>query len=102
MTIHGHNDDAGARKLGTRFSSKTLLDFSQQLRESIKQGSLETPVPTNALIEFESIACAFDTPWALNNFLNRFGPVERLVVEEHARLVGVADISYSDDGKADR
>ncbi|CAB4176616.1 COG0714 MoxR-like ATPases [uncultured Caudovirales phage] len=83
-------------------SSQTLLNFSQQLRESIKQGSLETPVPTNALIEFESIACAFDTPWALNNFLNRFGPVERLVVEEHARLVGVADISYSDDGKADR
>ncbi len=71
-----------------------VLELAKVLRNSIEEGAILTPVPTNALIEFEEIAANFDSSFACDVFLNRFRPGERLVVEEQITLLGLRSLSY--------
>lgn len=77
-------------------SAPALLQLATALRASIVDGALETPCPTNALIEFEELATEFDANFAANVFLNRYNPDERLVVAEHIDLLGIRSLSYGE------
>lgn len=66
-------------------SLTSLLDLADQLRAS-HGTTLETPVSTNMLIEFEDLAFEFSFAFAVENFLNAFTESERNAVREVVKL----------------
>ena len=86
-------------------SSSALLELGTKLRERIEAGDLITPIPTNALMEFEDFAWneALGFDFAVENFIAMFAPEEQQVVREvfeiHAHTIqnelGLAD--HTDD-----
>lgn len=65
-------------------SSTALLELGTKLRERIDAGDLITPIPTNALMEFEDFAWneALGFDFAVENFVAMFAPEEQQVVRE--------------------
>jgi hypothetical protein len=65
-------------------SSASLLELATKLRERSAVGDINTPISTNALMEFEELAwddsLGFD--FACDNFVNSFDLEERKVVKE--------------------
>ena len=65
-------------------TSASLLEMANRLRERIDVGDLNTPIPTNALMEFEDVvwdeALGFD--FAVFNFTSMFAEDEQQVVRE--------------------
>lgn len=59
--------------------SASLRDFAQKLR-AMAGREIRTPVSTNALMEFETLAGQFNFEFAVNNFLNMFEDMEREAV----------------------
>lgn len=68
----------------TLLCSASLLEMAEKLRARIEVGDLFTPIPTNALMEFEDNAWTEVLGWdyAVWNFLNTFSPEEVPVVTE--------------------
>lgn len=64
--------------------SGTLLQFADNLRQQVSVGSIETPVSTNLLIEFQQIALddVFGFDFAVHNFITHFEDDEQQVVLE--------------------
>lgn len=77
-------------------NSAALLEMAEKLRGRIDNGDLTTPVPTNALIEFEvnCFAEGLSFQYAVGNFVARFQLDEQAVVREVITM-------YSDRIKAD-
>lgn len=61
--------------------SKALLQLAKQMRKQVATGELETPVSTNAMMEFEHIREALGLDYAVYNYVQHFGPDERDAVE---------------------
>ena len=65
-------------------TSVSLLEMANRLRERIDVGDLNTPIPTNALMEFEDVTwdemLGFD--FAVFNFTSMFAQDEQQVVRE--------------------
>ena len=61
------------------FVPEPLLEFAKQLRACRE---IDTPIPTNALVELDLLAQATDEAFAKRNFLQRFRVDERAKVEE--------------------
>lgn len=64
--------------------SASLLEMAVKLRKRVEAGDLFTPIPTNALMEFEDNAWSETLGWdyAIYNFLNTFSDEEVPVVNE--------------------
>jgi MoxR-like ATPase len=60
----------------------SLLDLADMLRSAHDDGTIETPVGPNMLLEFEELADTFSVSFAISNFVNRFEPGERQAVRE--------------------
>ena len=62
--------------------SERLIDMAFQLRASYEAGDIEVPVSTSMLLEFEAFALnpKLGFSFAVENFLNAFGPGERQAV----------------------
>lgn len=73
-------------------TSPSLLEMAEKLRQRIEVGDLYTPIPTNALMEFEDLAwdhnLGFD--FATANFVNTFALDEQQVVAEVFTMYSVA------------
>lgn len=71
-------------------NSSSLLELAERLRERQDAGDIDTPIPTNALLEFEQFvwddALGFD--FAVSNFVNRFDDHEQQAVKELLDLYG--------------
>lgn len=63
-----------------------MLDVADELRNSYKQGVLETPISTNMLIEFEEFCLDINVEFAVENFLNAFLDHEIAAVREVINL----------------
>lgn len=63
-----------------------LLRIAGQFREAIAQGTYDTPVSTNMLIEFQRIALALSLPFATRNFITHFPQDDRASVREVFRV----------------
>jgi len=65
-------------------TSTSLLEMATKLRERSMVGDINTPISTNALMEFEELAWddGLGFEFAVYNFLNSFDPDERKVVSE--------------------
>lgn len=76
----GYNHDVEDQLL----SSAALLEMAEALRKRVDAGDLDTPIPTNALIEFEQFAWdeALGYDFAVLNFVNRFDDHEKVVIRE--------------------
>ena len=59
-----------------------IQEVAAKLRSSHKAGDLETPISTNMLLEFESLAIDLSYAFAVDNFINAFGEDERQPVKE--------------------
>ena len=64
--------------------SHALIDLASKLRQRAEVGDLMSPVPTNALMEFEEFAQDdnLGMEFAIENFASRFDADERRVVRE--------------------
>lgn len=60
--------------------SKALLTLASQLRGDVAKGTLDTPVSTNMLIEFERIYKSLGMKFAVQNFVNHFSAEDRNAV----------------------
>jgi MoxR-like ATPase len=58
-------------------SSPHLVQLATRLRDAKKNGIIETPVGTNALIEFDQLAKEFGILFAVSNFVSRFNEWEQ-------------------------
>jgi MoxR-like ATPase len=62
-------------------SSSVLRDIVTKIRAQVGR-TLETPVTTNAMVEFEKIArSSFGVKWAVSNFVNHFDNDEKAIVK---------------------
>lgn len=59
----------------------SLVEIAGKLRKQYKVGDLDTPIPTNALQEFEDFSIDLGFDFALENFLSRFAPEEENAVK---------------------
>lgn len=59
-----------------------LQEVAAKLRTSHNSGDLETPISTNMLLEFETLAIDLSYAFAVGNFINAFGEDERQSVKE--------------------
>lgn len=57
--------------------SSTLHTIASKLRASYRQSEIQTPVGTNLLIEFETLAQGLGLDFAIENFTNHFDVQER-------------------------
>jgi len=62
--------------------SKSVRDMAKQFRADIAKGMFETPVSTNMLVEFERIALALNTQFAIRNFITHFPSDDRGAVKQ--------------------
>jgi MoxR-like ATPase len=88
---------------GQLLNSATLLEVGEKLRLRVDAGDLVTPVPTNALMEFEDFAWDDDLGYdfAVNNFVAMFEEDEQQVVFEvfevhKTAIMEELDLSYTD------
>lgn len=51
---------------------RTILEIADSLREMEADGEIDTPTPTNALMEFEEFAIDLGLDFAIQNFVNRY------------------------------
>ncbi len=86
-------------------TSPSLLELAEKLRQRIDAGDLYTPVPTNALMEFEDIAwdSELGLDFAILNFVSAFAPDEQQVVQEvfalyYAAITTELGLDAPDDG----
>lgn len=65
-------------------TSSSLLELATKLRERASVGDINTPISTNALMEFEELAWddGLGFEFAMANFINSFDVDERKVVSE--------------------
>ena len=89
-----YEEEVEATLLG---ASNELLTLAEALRTSCREQVLETPCPTNALLEFADIAASFDTEFAIANFRARYRDDEQLVVDEHIELLKIASVDFTGD-----
>lgn len=68
--------------------SNSLADMAKKLRQRTEVGDLNTPIPTNALMEFEEFAQEpeLGMDFATDNFVSRFIKDEQKVVREVVSL----------------
>lgn len=59
-----------------------IQEVAAKLRSSHKAGDLETPISTNMLLEFETLAIDLSYTFAVGNFINAFTEDERQSVKE--------------------
>jgi MoxR-like ATPase len=59
-----------------------IQELAAKLRASHKAGDLETPISTNMLLEFETLAIDLSYGFAVSNFINAFTEDERQSVKE--------------------
>jgi len=81
VKLHWEYDNKVESKL---VASASLLELATKLRERSAVGDINTPISTNALMEFEEIAWddALGIDFAVANFVNSFDIDERKVVSE--------------------
>lgn len=61
----------------------SLLELADRLRESRENGTITTPVSTNALMEFCEFVEDIGMEFAISNFVNRFEIDERSAIKEY-------------------
>lgn len=81
-------DDEVERKLFP--DSPSLANLGSMLRKSLKDGTIETPISTNMLIEFEDIVMKMGLDYAIRNFVNHFNLDEQEPVKNVVKLVQAA------------
>ena len=62
--------------------SKTLLVIAGLLRTAFNNGEIETPIATNMLPEFETVAAEISFDAAIDNFINAFSEDEMMAVRK--------------------
>lgn len=77
IQLHWDYDDDVEAKL---VKSQSLRTFASQIRKDYERGQIVTPMSTNMLMEFESLA-KFDFDFACANLLNHFAADERSAVD---------------------
>ena len=63
-----------------------LLSLAQRLREQHRDGTLETPISTNMMMEFEDFAELLGVDFAIENFTSAFMDHEQPVIREVLEL----------------
>lgn len=81
-------DDAVEDKL---VASKALLDLVRRIR---KDASIRTPIGTNMMMEFVSVAVALGMKFAIHNFTNAFADSER---DSISKLLDAAETNIGND-----
>lgn len=66
----------------TLTGSPTLVGLANEIRTLEAQGVIQTPVPTNALVEFVELAYDINPLFAAESFLQRFPAQERASIRE--------------------
>ncbi len=66
--VFEYDNDIEARLV----KSSALRGVAAQLRVQVKKGEFDTPISTNALVEFEKVAFSMGVPFAVANFTNKF------------------------------
>jgi len=74
----GYDTDIEAKLI----ASATLRKMAAQLRKSHAEGKLETPISTNALMEFERMGKALGLDFARYNYVQHFAEEERAAVDK--------------------
>ncbi len=77
--------------------SKAIRDMAKQFRQEVAKGLFETPVATNMLIEFESIALTTNVDFAIRCFIGHFPAPDRGAVKQ---IVDVWNANLASDIKA--
>lgn len=62
--------------------SKAIRDMAKQFRQEVAKGLFETPVATNMLVEFESIALSSSVDFAIRCFISHFPADDRGAVKQ--------------------
>jgi MoxR-like ATPase len=65
--------------------STTLREIVERIR---KHPNIDTPVPTNAMVEFEKIARDLSVDWAVSNFISHFSPDEQPAIKGAIDILG--------------
>jgi len=99
----GYEEEVEAALLG---ANNELLALAADLRIACEEKrTLDTPCPTNALLEFADLAASFDTEFAIANFKARYRDDEVDVVQHHLDLLNIAAVDFSavedDEAEAD-
>jgi MoxR-like ATPase len=61
--------------------SRHLLEMAGQIRVQINEGIIDTPVSTNMLVEFETLAVDLGLEFAMDNFANAFATDSREAIK---------------------
>lgn len=79
----GYDDAVESRLVGW----KSVRDFAKQLRIAEENGTIQTPTPTNAVVDFVNLAKTLGLPFAIENFRARYDeseqPAIRLALDTH-------------------
>jgi nitric oxide reductase NorQ protein len=85
--------------------SKALLKLAGQMRDSVRQGTYDTPIATNMLIEFEEYVIVSGMERAVDNFANSFPYEDRksvqTVFETHRANLERDYASFQANGKVE-
>jgi MoxR-like ATPase len=63
-------------------AGQTLRNLAANIRKEHRDGNIETPVSTNMLMEFETLAGELGVTFAITNFINHFGSEERPAIRQ--------------------
>jgi hypothetical protein len=79
----GYDDAVESRLVGW----KSVRDFAKQLRIAEENGTIQTPTPTNAVVDFVSLAKSLGLEFAIENLKARYDeseqPAIRLALDAH-------------------
>lgn len=78
----GYDDKVEAELI----QSSSLLTMSRKLRESHRNGTLETPVSTRTMLQFEELARVFNAKIAIESLVARFEETDKAAVREVAQM----------------